>query len=120
MALPGGGELTPLAGQKLRIMWKVKFLLGWAHHSTTGVRSQAEGRFTMPVPFSGLSAIEKWPIRTLGPQPSLIFSWQQATKGTCLEDSPLHDTVSTVSSTCDTQKNGEGAEGRSVGKGAAF
>ena len=27
-------------------MWKVKFLLGWAHHSTTGVRSQAEGRFT--------------------------------------------------------------------------
>ena len=29
-------------------MWKVKFLLDWAHHSTTGVRSQAEGRFTQP------------------------------------------------------------------------
>ena len=46
MVLPGGGELTPPAGQKLRTMWKVKFLLGWAHDSTTGVRSQAEGRFT--------------------------------------------------------------------------
>ena len=28
------------------MMWKIKFLLGWAHHSTTVVRSQAEGRFT--------------------------------------------------------------------------
>ena len=49
MVLPGGGELTFLLDRSYRTMWKVKFLLGWPHPSPTGVRSQAEGRFTLPI-----------------------------------------------------------------------
>ena len=46
MALPGGGELTFLLDRSYRTTWKVKFFLGCPHPSPTGVRSQAEGRFT--------------------------------------------------------------------------
>ena len=55
-------------------MWKVKFLLGWPHPSPTGVRSQAEGRFTAGhghpngSPKNLWSCIEQEQVCVVGPQ----------------------------------------------------
>ena len=61
-------QLTFLPDRSYRAMWKVKFLLGWPHPSPTGVRSQAEGRFTArwdarccPMFISLLRNFKEWP-----------------------------------------------------------